>query len=180
MLNQPVKMRIAMLLLIVSLVLALVSCKTFLEGFRSHTETITERTVTKRDTVWHTKADSATMRIVADVVALRKLIESLKQDGARTVRGTHNASLVMSVVGDTLVLDARCDSLAMELENALVTIETTRERNTELERTVTQVGNETKGVIPGWMKGTIYIILAALLALFAVYLLINKTLFKRL
>lgn len=177
MLSQGNKVRIALLLFVAALLLALVSCRSILESFRHTDQTTT--VITERDTVWTTQADSATMRIVSDVQALRRLIEQLRADGPMRVRGSRNAELVMSVVNDSLVLDARCDTMALRLENALRTVETTRVSNTELERTVKALQNENKGVVPGWMKGTVYIILAALCALLAIYLLINKTLFKR-
>lgn len=177
MLSNTSRVRLALVLLLLSLVLALVSCRSIMDSFRqsSHSTTV----ITQRDTVWRTPADSATARIVADVVALRQLIESLRADGPRIVRGSRNAELVMSVVRDTLLLEARCDSMALVLENALRTVEKTTVNNTELERSVRRLENENKGTVPGWMKGTVYIIMAALIALLAIYLLINKTLFKR-
>ena len=53
---------------------------------------------------------------------------------------------------------------------------------TELERTVAEKDRSTKGVMPGWMKGTIGIIAAvvcAAIALYVLFLLIQKNLLKR-
>ena len=161
-------------LLVCLAVLLLSGCTSVLESLRSKETVHTERTITVRDTTVYTRADSATLKMIADVRALRQLIEDLKAEGPRTVRGSSHASLVMQVVGDTLQLEARCDSMAHVLEGALRTIQERTEQVTELERTLSDTKAERKATIPGWMQGLIWIIVAlctlALLGLF----LINK------
>lgn len=162
------------------LLAALASCTTLLEGTHTREHTHSERVVTVRDTVVYTPVDSATMKIVADVRALRDLIESLKRDGARSVRGTHNANLVMQVVNDTLHLEARCDSLAHVLEGALRTIEERTTQNTELTRTIQDVRADRKGGIPGWMQGTIWIVITVCALLLLLSFIVPKFLHRRL
>jgi len=177
-----------LVLLVVSLLL-ICSTAWFLAGCNnpralvSDTHTTRERVVTKRDTIIWAPADSALVKLVTDVRSMRALIDELKAQGPRTVRGSNNAKLIMSVVHDTLLLEARCDSLAQVLQGALVTIQEKETRVTELERTITAKDKSEKGTMPGWMKGTVWmvvVIVAALFALFMLYLLIQKHLFKRL
>jgi hypothetical protein len=165
--------------LLLGIALALASCTSILESLR-RTDTIhTERTVTVRDTTVYTKADSATIKMLMDLQSVRKLVEDLKREGPRTVRGTSHASLVMQMSGDTLLLEAQCDSLAHVLEGALRTIEEKTKERTELERTLTNTKAEQKGVMPGWMKGTIWIVIVLVAAIFLIALTLNKLLFKR-
>lgn len=169
---------LAFLLMCLAVVL-LSGCSSILESLR-RTETVhTERTVTVRDTVVYTKADSATLAIVADVQALRRLIEELKAEGPRRVRGSSHAALVMQVVNDTLHLEARCDSLAHVLEGALQTIQERTTQVTELERTLTDTRAERKGTIPGWMQGVIWIIVGIASLLLIATIVLPKLLFKR-
>jgi hypothetical protein len=172
---------LAFLLMCIGLVL-LSGCTTILESLKRTDTVHTERTVTVRDTVVYTKADSATIKMLMDLQAMRKLMEDLRKEGPRTVRGTSHASLVMQVSGDTLLLEAKCDSLAHVLEGALRTIETNTKERTELERTLQDTRATQKGVMPGWMKGTIWIIVVAVVALLiiaTIAIIINKYLFKR-
>lgn len=141
----------------------------------------TERVVTKRDTIIWAPADSALVKLVTDVRSMRALIDELKAQGPRTVRGSNNAKLIMSVVHDTLLLEARCDSLAQVLEGALVTIQEKETRVTELERVVTEKDKSEKGTMPGWMKGTIWLIIvivAALIVLFILFTKLKQSLFR--
>ena len=173
---------ICLVLLFLAIGAAMSGCSDMRSFWKLHDTTYVERTVTKRDTVIWVKADSATIKLITHVREMRALIEGLKREGPRTVRGSSHASLTMSVVGDSLVLDARCDSLAQVLEDALVSIEEKSRQVTHLEKTVTEKDRSLKGVMPGWMKGTVWIIIiivAALFALFLLYLLIKKHLFKR-
>lgn len=171
--RKVMKAMLAVLLLCLALLL-LSGCSSVLESLR-RTDTIhTERTVTVRDTVVYTKADSATLKVIADVRALRALIESLKAEGPRRVKGTSHAQLVMQVVGDTLHLEAQCDSLAHVLEGALRTVELRTQQVTELERTLVDTKAERKGIIPGWMQGIIWIIVALCTLALLLLFLINK------
>lgn len=166
-------------LLLCLAVVLLSGCTSILESLRRTDTVHTERTVTVRDTVVYTKADSATLKIIADVQALRRLIEELKAEGPRTVRGSSHAKLVMQVVGDTLHLEAKCDSLAHVLEGALRTIEERTTQVTELERTLTDSRAERKAVIPGWMQGVIWIIVAICTLLLVATIVVPKLLVKR-
>lgn len=169
------------LLLIWSAAWILSGCNDARWLMREHSSS--ERTVTKRDTIIWAPADSALVKLVTDVRSMRALIDELKAQGPRTVRGTNNAKLIMSVVHDTLLLEARCDSLAQVLEGALVTIHERDSIVTHLERTIATKDKSEKGTMPGWMKGTIWMIVVAVLAcvvLCVLFLLIKKHLFTRL
>lgn len=136
--------------------------------------TTTERVVTKRDTIIWAPADSALVKLVTDVRAMRALIDELKANGPRTVKGARNAQLIMSVVRDTLLLEARCDSLAQVLESALVTIQEKESRVSELERVVVEKDKSEKGTMPGWMKGIIWIVIIVVAALVVLFILFNQ------
>lgn len=150
--------------------------------FTVHDTTTFERVVTHRDTTVWVKADSAHIKLVTDLIAFRKLIEQLKENGPRTVHGSRNASLTMSVVNDSLVLDAKCDSVAERLQDALTTIQDKSREVETLTQTVKTKDAEAKGTMPGWMKGTSLLIgvcVVALFALFLLYQLVTKYLLKR-
>ncbi|MEO8589410.1 MAG: hypothetical protein ABI432_08590 [Flavobacteriales bacterium] len=137
------------------------------------------RMVSYRDTVVYTPADSARIRmIITDVVALRRMMEELRAN-PRVSRGEHNATITLRASGDTLIATASCDSIAHVLENAITTIQEKSDRITSLEHTVIQQAKAEKGTIPGWMRGTSFIILSVALLLIVAAFLYFKLILKR-
>lgn len=162
MLNQE-KRRLVYLLVAVALVFMvawLSSCQDpRIFGTSATTDsTHTTTTVTKRDTVVIVGGDSARIiSIVKDVVALRKLMEELRNGGGLTSRGERNASVTLRVSGDTLFAEAACDSVELRLEDAITTINTLTERLRDTETTLVVTEAKANDRVPGWMRGTTWL-----------------------
>lgn len=151
---------LAVILVAIAFIMGSSGCKTVLPGVvttvdSTHTATV----IYHRDTTIHINADSARIvALVRNAVEMRKLMEELRTK-PRIARGLHNASITMSVRGDSLIVDARCDSIAQKLEDAITVIETLKSRYIA-ERTVliaeaakAKAAKAEKAEVPGWMTG---------------------------
>ena len=154
--SQRIRFTIAVILVVLALILGATSCRNPQQAFTTQRDsTSTTTVITHRDTIVRIGGDSARIvAIVKDQIALRKLLEELRAS-PRISHGAHNATAVLSVRGDSLIVDALCDSLAIELSDAITTIMILQQRVSEQERTVliAEKAATDAAKVPGWMRG---------------------------
>lgn len=132
--------------------------------------------VLHRDTVITVPADLASLDVRGNVEDLQRLLEDVRRE-QRVMRGEQNARLVLSERNGQLHIDCNCDSTEVKLKDAITTINRRNDRIEVLERTLTQVAKNDRSAIPGWMRGTIWLIVAIVVAIIIVFILL-KSVFK--
>lgn len=155
-------------MIIGAVLLAGTGCRPLQQVQDSRQDTVITRTeITHRDTVITIPADRAALDVRADIESLRSLITRLEKHPIEAA-GKRQARLMITDSAGRIAIRCRCDSLRIKLDHAITTIATKEQTITRLNHTVREGLRRDRSKLPGWMKGTAWILVLIIILVIVV------------